>query len=318
MQEMILIHKERMGQMKDYTWYLKRLEKPKGIVDVVIDTDAFNEIDDQFAIVYALKSTERLNVKAIFAAPFLNKNSISPEDGMLKSYDEIVKILSIMKKDELIGNTYKGSSDFLKNETSPIESDAAIKLVELARKQDSENPLYVISIGAITNIASAILMDNTIIDKIVVVWLGGHSHSWHDNKEFNLRQDIAAARIIFGSGVPLIQLPCQGVVSEFLTTAPELEYWFKGKNDISDFLFHATVAEGTKYEKVETWSRTIWDVTAVAWLIDGDFMYDRILPSPIPEYDHHYAFDYGRHPMKYVYGIKRDNLMQSLVDKITR
>lgn len=303
--------------MRDYGWYLKRLEKPKGRIDVVIDSDAFNEIDDQFAIVYALKSTEKLNVKALFAAPFLNKNSISPEDGMLKSYDEILKLLTIMKREDLKSSTYKGSNNYLKDEATPVESDAAVRLVELAKEQDPERPLYVVSIGAITNIASAILMDNSIIDKIVVVWLGGHSHSWHDNREFNLAQDVAAARIIFGSGVPLVQLPCRGVVSEFLTTGPEIEYWLKGKNEISDYLYNITVREGTKYSKVSTWSRTIWDVTAVAWLLDGDFMYDRILPSPIPEYDHFYAFDYGRHPIKYVYGIKRDNLMQNLVDTIT-
>ena len=49
---------------------LKNLACPAGIADVVLDTDAYNEIDDQFAISYALRATERLDVKAIYAAPF--------------------------------------------------------------------------------------------------------------------------------------------------------------------------------------------------------------------------------------------------------
>ena len=35
---------------------LKRLEHPSGRVDVVLDTDTFNEIDDQFALAYLICS----------------------------------------------------------------------------------------------------------------------------------------------------------------------------------------------------------------------------------------------------------------------
>ena len=68
---------------------IQRLEKPKGRVDVVIDTDTYNEIDDQFALSYLIKSDEKLNLKAIYAAPFFNEKSTGPADGMEKSYQEI-------------------------------------------------------------------------------------------------------------------------------------------------------------------------------------------------------------------------------------
>jgi len=45
---------------------IKKLSVPQGRVDVVLDTDAYNEIDDQFAISYLLKSKEKLNTKAIY------------------------------------------------------------------------------------------------------------------------------------------------------------------------------------------------------------------------------------------------------------
>ena len=60
-------------------------------------------------------------------------------------------------------------------------------------------------------------------DRIVLIWLGGHALNWPNNKEFNLYQDVAGARIVFGCGVPLVQLPCMGVVSAFTTSGPELE-----------------------------------------------------------------------------------------------
>ena len=61
---------------------IKMLEPPTGKVDMVLDTDAYNEIDDQFAISYALRSTDRTDVKAIYAAPFWNGKSTGPLDGM--------------------------------------------------------------------------------------------------------------------------------------------------------------------------------------------------------------------------------------------
>ena len=47
-----------------------RLEPPKGPVRLLIDTDAANEIDDQFAIAWALLSQDRLRIEAVTAAPF--------------------------------------------------------------------------------------------------------------------------------------------------------------------------------------------------------------------------------------------------------
>lgn len=106
---------------------IKKLSVPQGRVDVVQDTDACNEIDDQFANSYLLKSKEKLNTKAIYAAPFFNNNSESPKDGMEKSYDEIFKLLSLL--DEKV-DVFKGSKKYLDNENTPVISPAAQDLAE--------------------------------------------------------------------------------------------------------------------------------------------------------------------------------------------
>lgn len=297
---------------------IKRLEKPKGPVDVVLDTDTFNEIDDQFALAYLIKKDEKLKLKAIYAAPFFNDKATSAGDGMKKSYDEILRVLSFMKRDDLKSIVYSGSEQFLPSETQAVESDAAKHLVELASGYSTEKPLYVIAIGAITNVASALLMKPEIKDKIVVVWLGGHGFDWHGNAEFNLFQDIASARIIFGCGVPVVQLPCMGVVSAFTTSGPELEHWLRGKNELCDYLVDYTTKCAIEDGGLSSWTRVIWDVTAVAWLLDETFMLDRIEPSPIPEYDHHYAFDKTRHPIRYVYHIERDALFEDLFKTLAK
>ena len=294
------------------------MRKPAGPVDVVIDTDTYNEIDDQYALAYLIKSPEKLNLKGIYAAPFFNQNSSGPADGMEKSYNEIVNVIELMGRNDLKGIVQRGSRAFLSSETEPVDSPAARALAELAMGYSPEKPLYVIAIGAITNIASALLIKPEITDRIVIVWLGGNALHWPDNKEFNCYQDVAAARIVFASGAALVQLPCMGVVSAFTTTGPELEYWLRGKNKLCDYLVDYTTSSALKDGGLPNWTRTIWDVTAVAWLLDGDFMLDRMEHCPIPEYDHHYSFDPRRHFYRYVYHINRDKLFEALFNKLAQ
>ena len=176
---------------------MKNLSTPTGKIDVVLDTDAYNEIDDQFAISYLLRSKEKLNTKAIYAAPFHNTRSVGPKDGMEKSYDEIFRLLDVL--DEKV-DVFRGSESFLADEKTPVISDAARDLAQRAESYSPENPLYVIAIAAITNIASAILLNPKVAENTVVVWLGGHSCDMHNTMEFNMMQDVAAARVVMGSG----------------------------------------------------------------------------------------------------------------------
>lgn len=295
--------------------YYKNLSVPKEKIDVVLDTDAYNEIDDQFAISYMLKAEYRISVKGITAAPFRNAKSVSAADGMHKSYHEVIKLLELMEKPELKDIVHKGSEQFLPNETTPVESAAAEYIACLANHYSPETPLYIVAIGAITNVASAILKNPKVKENCVLIWLGGHgTHMPAGASEFNMVQDIAAARIVFGCGMPLVHLPAKGVVDHFATSKYELEYWLKGKNSLCDYLYENTVREAESYAKGKPWTRVIWDVAAVAWLLnDGSrFMRDRWIPSPIPEYDRQYAFDANRHLIKYVYQIDRDALFADL------
>ena len=300
--------------------YLKNLNTPTSPVDVVIDTDAYNEIDDQFAISYMLRSKDRLHIKGICAAPFLNSRSASAADGMEKSYQEILKLLELAEEDDLKSSVYRGSDCFMADEKTPVISDAATYLAELAKEYSSEHPLYVVAIGAITNVASALLMNPDMKENTVIVWLGGHGVHLDHTREFNMYQDVAAARIVFGCGVPLVQLPCGGIVDHFVTSRYELEHWLLGKNKLCDYLVQNTVAEAESYAKGRPWTRVIWDVTAVAWLLNDDrkFMTDCLIHSPIPEYDDHYGFDNRRHFIKYVGSIKRDALFADLFEKLSR
>ncbi len=60
------------------------LEPPTGRVRLVIDTDAHNEIDDQFTIAWALLSPEKIDVEAVYAVPYSFAHHKEP---MLKAYE---------------------------------------------------------------------------------------------------------------------------------------------------------------------------------------------------------------------------------------
>ncbi len=300
--------------------YLKNLAPPCRKIDAVIDTDAFNEIDDQFAISYMLKNPGRINVKGILAAPFFNDNSTSPADGMEKSYNEILKLLDLAGMPDMKKSVFKGSDRYLPDEKTPVNSAAAEYLVSLSENYSADEPLYIVAIGAITNVASAFLLCPEMKERTVVVWLGGNALHIGDTREFNMKQDFAAARVVMGCGVPFVQLPCVGVVDAFTTTRYELEHWLIGKNPLADYLANNTIAAAESYASGKPWSRIIWDVTAVAWLLNDNnrFMQSRLIPSPIPEYDGKYASDPSRHFIRYVYHIRRDALMTDLFSKLTK
>lgn len=304
--------------MPDNDQIMRMLARPEGPVDVVLDTDTYNEIDDQFALAYLIRSSDKLRLRAVYAAPFHNEKSSGPEDGMEKSYQEILNVLRLMGEEDRADQVFKGSRAFLRDEKTPERSPAALDLIDRAMRYTPEAPLYVVAIGAITNIASAILMRPEILGRVVVVWLGGNALDWPDSREFNLMQDVAAGRVVMGSQVPLVQLPCMGVVSAFRLSGPELEHHLRGKNELCDYLVDITTREAARASGLTAWTRVIWDVCAVAWLLDPAFTRDRWETAPIPQYDHHLARSGDRHFIKYVYHIERDRLAQDLFDKLSR
>jgi len=292
----------------------ERLEAPRLVPDCVIDTDAYNEVDDQFAIAYLLRSPERANTVALYAAPFSFPH-IDAARGMEESYREINLLLSLARVERPV---FRGSNRYLPDEKTPVISEAARDLAQRAMEYTPEHPLYVIAIGAITNVASALLINPEIKDRIVIVWLGGHARHMDITDEYNMKQDIAAARVVMSSGAAFVQLPCAGVVSSFTISGDEIRARLIGRGELADHL-GGYVIEVMKGMGERDWTRVLWDVTAVGWLFDRDgrFMLSRIEKTVLPDYTNHYEkFDTGM-PMRYVFHIFRDELMRDLIERIT-
>ncbi len=290
---------------------VRKLEWPSGKVKMVLDTDTFNEIDDQFAVIYSLLSPERIQLQALYAAPFYNDLSTGPKDGMEKSYHEIIRILKLMDREDV--PVYRGSDSYLPEAHKPVISDAANDLVRRAMACDPSDPLYVVGIGAISNIASAILLEPSIIERIVVVWLGGHALEWPDTREFNLQQDLHASRIVFDCGVPLVVIPCMGVASNLRTTLSEVRDYVRPSGAVGEYLYETYL---NCKEDHYGYSRVIWDISVVAWLVQPEWVPSHLIQSPRISDDYRWSFDTTRHLIRYASYIDRDAVFSDLFRKL--
>lgn len=99
----------------------------------------------------------------------------------------------------------------------------------------------------------------------------------------------------------------------------ELKHYFMEKNPLADYLARNAIEEAETYAKGTAWSRIIWDVTAVAWLLNDDdrFMLSRIIPGKMPDYDNQYESVSQEYPIRYVDHIKRDKLLNALIHALT-
>ena len=131
--------------------YLDTLDENQEKLNVILDTDTYNECDDQFAVSYMLTSQDRFNIEAITVAPYHHDNDISIEEGQEKSYQEILKICNWLNFNTE-NKVFKGSTDYIENGYDEI-NEAVEKIIEIANNNEKT---YIMAIGAITNVALAI------------------------------------------------------------------------------------------------------------------------------------------------------------------
>lgn len=277
-------------------------------INVILDTDTYNECDDQFALSYLLKSQDRFNIEAITIAPYQHDNDLSIEEGQEKSYQEVLKICKWINFDTE-NKVYKGSTDYIQegyNETN----EAVHKIIEIALKNEKT---YIMAIGAITNVAMAIIKEPRIIDRIEVVWLGGHSTLSEENDEFNFRQDIQAVRKVFESKVNLTIMPCKNVVSNLRTSIFELEHFLKGKSQLCDYLCQRFYNDGKHGIQIR---RVLWDISVIAYLINKEWFEESQINCPNINENGSYEINTSNHLITMVEFLNTDMILKDMFKKL--
>ncbi len=191
-------------------------EVPAKRTRVIVNTDAKNEADDQYAIVHAIL-TPSFELHGIIPAHF--RGVVPPEllpwgaglearaahDSQAQSRAEVVKLLALMNLQEAI-HVADGAPVALPDSGTPVPSPGADLIIREALRDDPR-PLFVAFYGPLTDMASALLIEPRIADRnVVVVWIGGGP--WPEGgAEFNLSNDIHAANVVFRSRIQVWQIP---------------------------------------------------------------------------------------------------------------
>jgi purine nucleosidase len=300
------------GAGEAHAWFARMGGRP---LPVVIDTDTYNEIDDQFALVHALLAPDRLQVQAVYAAPFDNPRSNGPEDGMLRSFDEIHRVLDALQLEDPPPVRH-GSRSFLPPSGASVSSAARDDLVERARAASPEEPLAVIALGALTDIASAVLAAPDIADRIVLAWLGGHPYDWPAVDEFNYRQDLPADRAVFSSPLRIAHFPCKNVCEHLRTNRYEIDAHLRGRGPIGDYL--AGIFEAF-HPPVDPWSKVLWDLGPGAWLIDPSWIPTVPVVRHLPDDEGRWRAQPGREGITRVaVDVARDAVFGDLFARVAR
>ena len=298
---------QRVKSWKEFYKCVSNYKKDK--IDIILDTDTYNECDDQFALSYLIKSQNKFNINAITAAPFSHKNSsITIEEYQELSYKEILKICNWLNFDT-DNKVFKGSIDYISNGYNEV-NDAVNKIIEIALKN---NKTYILAIGAITNIALAIKKEPKIIDKIEVIWLGGNELNYKDNFEYNFRQDVEAIKIVFESKVKLTILPCRNVVSDLRIDIKTLKNNLGNKSELCNYLISRFYNDG--YHVIQE-SRVIWDISVIAYMINKKWFETKQISCPNVRDDTSYETTDNRHNITFVTKLDRNKIYEDLFNKL--
>lgn len=277
--------------------------------NVILDTDIGNAWDDQFALAYLLKSQEKFNIEAITIAPYQHINE-SIEENQNESLNEILEICNLLKID-ISEKIFKGSTDFRKNGYNKL-SDAANKIIQIALKNEKT---YILAIGAITNVAIAILKEPKIIEKIEIIWLGGNDFKINKNNEFNFIQDVQAVNDIINSNTKITIIPGRQVGAKLRLSTKRLRKELSSEIEICNHLYNRFCFD--KFHGAED-IRSIWDVSVVAYLINKKWFEVEKINLKNIENDFQENLNYNKIIINRAKQLNKEEILKDLFEKLNK
>jgi hypothetical protein len=166
-------------------------------IEVLMDTDANNEIDDQHALAYLFFNGNTFSVAGITVNATQNGGNA---DLQYQEAERVMKLCKVHGKIPL----YKGATGSF-NEILPyIDEDSfdgsdAVKFIIDQSLMPRKTTLILLPVGKLTNIALALKKQPSIAQKVRIVWLGSN---FPKPGEYNLENDTAALRYILSVDVP--------------------------------------------------------------------------------------------------------------------
>lgn len=279
---------------------LEDIKSPR-IKKVILDADTGADGDDQFAIAYALAAPDKVDVVAVNSAPFNDEPADFPGPGK----EENKKIISLSGYKKHVP-AYMGCQAYIKKTKAAVDSEAVDNIIRIVHESDEF--VYVIVSGCSTNVASAIMKDESIKEKLVVVWLATFDIYGDTNGyEYNFLNDNAAGEYIFHCGVSLVSIPVR-LASPFKRSDEEVAKMYNGDNPLCEFLVK-------RYEEI-TWGSGLWDLGAEGAIICPEAYEFKVVDGPIFD-DKLNVIDFDKsRKIIYVQNLDNDKVVEDSINRI--
>jgi purine nucleosidase len=164
---------------------------------VILSTDIGNEIDDQWAIAYLMLNPD-FDVLGVLSAHAPSIPDPAGYNSYLLLRDEIENRLNMSVHPPIL----PGGDIPLQDAHTPRMNNAVQFLINESKPYSASNRLTIVGIGAATDIASAILADPSIVNRIRIVSMAFTNQN--DANEYNVQNDVAAWQVLLNSQAPLV------------------------------------------------------------------------------------------------------------------
>lgn len=231
-------------------------------IKLIIDSDVSNEVDDVFALAYALSRQDVFDIKLISVSPFTasyKRNSI--HDNNIDSKFEAKRLMRTMglKNTDIVKN---GSIDFLSNDYTEI-TDASNEIIKLASKEK----ITILCIGTLTNVAIALITKPEISKNLKIIFLGTQNLLHENFTDANYLKDKKAFEVVLKNVDDLTIFPST-VAKQFVTSIYEAKNHLR-QNKLGRYLF--SKLNNSIFKIQNRGIHTIYDIGPVAYLINKNW-----------------------------------------------
>jgi inosine-uridine nucleoside N-ribohydrolase len=247
-------------------------------IPLLLDCDTANEIDDLYAIVRAFVEP-RFEMVGLTSAHYRTQKN-APPNTVQPSQDLNEKLLRLMDRLEVPHPI--GANDAMKDSETPQDSPAARFIVEKARLYSPEQKLVVITTGAVTNLASAILLDPAIIPNIRCYTMGlKYENGQLSSKEFNASNDLEAVDCLLKAQNLDWHVMTATASKALIYTKKQTIEQLKDRDGVFKFILDYWINYNPPWKPgIKTDSWIMWDIAAIEAVLHPEFAKEEKVAVP--------------------------------------
>jgi inosine-uridine nucleoside N-ribohydrolase len=259
-------------------------------IPVIFDTDANNELDDQHALAYLLFNSDVFNTLGITVNRTFNGGGID------KHMAEAKRVNQVCNSSIPIYKGADSSFDTIRTTLTEANFDgaAAVDFMIAEARKDWGQPLLLLPVGKLTNVALALEKAPDIAPRVRILWLGsnypepGEYNQDNDTASLNyiLDQDVVfeMAMVRYGkpSGTDAVKITPAEVEANLKGKGPKVETAIEGRhggtfNTFGDYAYDL-------FQHAEMYgdppARALFDMAAVAIAKNVDWAAAKTVPAP--------------------------------------